>query len=257
MLRSLSASRRFCMSAWMASAIPGYWTFTATCRPSSRTARCTCPIDAAASGSSSNSANSAESFPHVLLDHLTDGLEGHGLGVLLKHGQNLLKLGADLLRHQPQVDRRERLPHLHGRPRMLPSTLTSVSADLSCWREARSRRLSEAPRSASPGPWPRAQPPPPRSRSWPQLASGENRGSLHRPWPRLALSPISGGDNIAPSVPALTAADRRPAGADRRRLVRPALTGASCRGPRAVLPGAAYSPSVRAMISRWISLVPP
>ena len=41
-----------------ASPAPGYWTFTATLRPSFHTARCTWPIDAAAAGVSSNSANS-------------------------------------------------------------------------------------------------------------------------------------------------------------------------------------------------------
>ena len=43
----------------MASPTPGYCTFTATGRPSVVTARCTWPIDAAASGSSSHSANSS------------------------------------------------------------------------------------------------------------------------------------------------------------------------------------------------------
>jgi hypothetical protein len=37
----------------MVSAMPGYWTFTATARPSRVIARCTCPIDAAAIGSGS------------------------------------------------------------------------------------------------------------------------------------------------------------------------------------------------------------
>ncbi len=49
---------RFCRSARTAAATPGYWTFTATSRPSSRSrARYTWPIEAAASGSSSNSSN--------------------------------------------------------------------------------------------------------------------------------------------------------------------------------------------------------
>ena len=38
---------------------PGYCTFTATTRPSCQTALCTWPIDAAAAGMSSNSANRA------------------------------------------------------------------------------------------------------------------------------------------------------------------------------------------------------
>ena len=36
---------------------PGYWTLTATSRPSRHTARCTCPIEAAAAGVSSNEVN--------------------------------------------------------------------------------------------------------------------------------------------------------------------------------------------------------
>ncbi len=60
---SFSASRRFCMSAWIASAIPGYWTLTATTRPSSRSvARWTWPIEAAAIGSGSKSENDSRSF---------------------------------------------------------------------------------------------------------------------------------------------------------------------------------------------------
>ena len=41
----------------MASPTPGYCTFTATARPSWVMARCTCPIDAAAIGFGSHSAN--------------------------------------------------------------------------------------------------------------------------------------------------------------------------------------------------------
>ncbi len=37
----------------MVSAMPGYWTLTATARPSCVIARCTCPIEAAAMGSGS------------------------------------------------------------------------------------------------------------------------------------------------------------------------------------------------------------
>ena len=48
-LRSLSR-------AWAA---PGYWIFTATSRPSRHTARCTCPMEAAAVGVSSKDWNFA------------------------------------------------------------------------------------------------------------------------------------------------------------------------------------------------------
>ena len=40
-----------------ASPAPGYCTLTATSRPSFHTARCTCPIEAAAAGASSNERN--------------------------------------------------------------------------------------------------------------------------------------------------------------------------------------------------------
>lgn len=43
------------MSDSMLSATPGYWIFMATCRPSRSVARCTCPMLAAAIGSSTNS----------------------------------------------------------------------------------------------------------------------------------------------------------------------------------------------------------
>ena len=41
----------------MASSAPGYWTLTATSRPSPHTARCTWPMLAEAAGVSSNSRN--------------------------------------------------------------------------------------------------------------------------------------------------------------------------------------------------------
>ncbi len=50
----------FRMSDSSASAIPGYWILTATSRPSSSTARCTWPIEAAANASGSNSAKCSE-----------------------------------------------------------------------------------------------------------------------------------------------------------------------------------------------------
>ncbi len=49
----------FCMSARIASATPGYWIFTATARPSCSTARCTCPMEAAAEASWSKLSNSS------------------------------------------------------------------------------------------------------------------------------------------------------------------------------------------------------
>ena len=40
-----------------ARAAPGYWILTATLRPSCHTARCTCPMEAAAAGVSSKDSN--------------------------------------------------------------------------------------------------------------------------------------------------------------------------------------------------------
>ena len=51
-----SSTRRSASSAWSA---PGYWTLTATARPSAVRARCTCPMLAAAAGTSSNSGSRA------------------------------------------------------------------------------------------------------------------------------------------------------------------------------------------------------
>ncbi len=94
------------MSAWIASAIPGYWTLTATSRPSRSVARWTCPIEAEAIGSALELLEVlAELVLEVLLHDLADRLERHRLGVVLKAGQDLLELGPDLLRDEPEVNR--------------------------------------------------------------------------------------------------------------------------------------------------------
>ena len=57
---SSRANRLSCVrSESSASPAPGYCTLTATSRPSCHTARCTCPIEAAAAGFSSNSRNNS------------------------------------------------------------------------------------------------------------------------------------------------------------------------------------------------------
>ena len=49
----------------MLRAMPGYWILSARSRPSAALARCTCPIDAAATGSKSNDAKrSSQPFPY-------------------------------------------------------------------------------------------------------------------------------------------------------------------------------------------------
>ncbi len=63
----------------MASSTPGYCTFTATAWPSSVMARCTWPIDAAATGTGSHSANtSVGSAPSSarIIDAASSGLMG-------------------------------------------------------------------------------------------------------------------------------------------------------------------------------------
>ena len=67
------------MSARSAFATPGYWIFTATMRPSGRTARCTWPIDAAAAASSSKSSNSSSTgAPHSSSRTVETFLQGIG-----------------------------------------------------------------------------------------------------------------------------------------------------------------------------------
>ncbi len=62
-----------------ASATPGYWTLTATARPSRVTARWTCPIEAAANASSSNSANTEAGFsPSSSRSSFSSRLNGSG-----------------------------------------------------------------------------------------------------------------------------------------------------------------------------------
>ena len=132
-LSSFRPRRMFCMSAWMASAMPGYCTLTATIRPSSSRARWTWPIDAAAIGSGSKSAKTSLELPaEVVLDHRRDRLERHGLGVLLERREDLLPLRPDVLGHEAEVDRRQRLADLHRRARMPANILTSPCAALSC-----------------------------------------------------------------------------------------------------------------------------
>ena len=70
--------------SWLKSLIsalpaPGYWILTATCRPSCQMARCTCPMDAAATGASSNSAKLArQSSPISLARTRCTALAGSG-----------------------------------------------------------------------------------------------------------------------------------------------------------------------------------
>ena len=63
----------------MVSAMPGYWTFTATARPSLVIARCTWPIDAAAIGSGSHCAKTCSGgrpSSSVIIPAASSGLIG-------------------------------------------------------------------------------------------------------------------------------------------------------------------------------------
>ena len=81
-------------SASMAWSTPGYWTFTATARPSWVMARWTWPIDADASGTGSHSAKAMSGgAPSCSLDDARRQLGRHGRGVLLQLGQGRLGRG--------------------------------------------------------------------------------------------------------------------------------------------------------------------
>ena len=108
----------------MASSTPGYCTFTATARPSWVRARWTWPIDAAAIGIGSHSANSTSgAAPSSSRDHLGGQLGRHRRGVLLELGQRLAhRLGQALVEvaghlaelHHGALHVAERLGHLLG-----------------------------------------------------------------------------------------------------------------------------------------------
>ena len=104
------------MSARTAAATPGYWTLTATSRPSCSVARYTCPIEAAAIGSSSKDANTSPiGCFQVVLDHPPHLLERHRRRGVAELGQLALELLAVLLLHQADVQERHHLAELHRR----------------------------------------------------------------------------------------------------------------------------------------------
>ena len=109
----------------MASSTPGYCTFTATARPSRVMARCTWPIDAAAIGTGSHSANTSVGIAAQLgPDHAGGQLGAHRRGVGLQLGQGVAHvLGQALVEvaghlaelHERALHLAERLGHLLGR----------------------------------------------------------------------------------------------------------------------------------------------
>ena len=92
---------------------PGYWIFTATRRPSCQTAWCTWPIDAAAAGLSSNSANwSRQSGPRSCGQHPVHGARGQRRRGFLELGQRRPVRPGDF-RRQRGLEDGQRLPELH------------------------------------------------------------------------------------------------------------------------------------------------
>ena len=81
-----------------ASPAPGYWTLTATARPSFQTARCTCPIEAAAAGVSSNSREPAPPLrPELGGEHLVHRRRRHRRSGVLELGQRRPVRAGELL----------------------------------------------------------------------------------------------------------------------------------------------------------------
>ena len=103
------------MSDRRAAPAPGYCTLTATSRPSRHTARCTWPIEAAATGRSSNDWNFAvrQRGPELLGEDRVHPLDRHGWRCLLELGEGGPVGAGELLGHGRLHDR-QGLPELHG-----------------------------------------------------------------------------------------------------------------------------------------------
>ena len=111
------SSRRLRMSDSTASAIPGYWTLTASSSPSCERARWTWPMLAAAAGSGSISAStlSGGSTP-LALEHLVHLLPRDRRDVVAKRREPLLQVLGLVGVEAGELDRRQDLPGLHRRP---------------------------------------------------------------------------------------------------------------------------------------------
>ena len=110
---SLASRASWLRSATSASPAPGYWTLTATSRPSRQTARCTWPMLAAAAG---RVVELAEALPparaELVGEHLVHGRRGQRRGRLLQLGQRR-PVGAGDLLGQRRLEDRQRLAELH------------------------------------------------------------------------------------------------------------------------------------------------
>ena len=114
-LSSRMIMSRFCMSARTAPATPGYWTLTATSRPSraawrGRPARSRRPRSAPGRTASRRP---RDRLFEVLLDHAAHLLEGDGRRGVAQLGQLPLELVAVLLGDQADVQEGHHLAELH------------------------------------------------------------------------------------------------------------------------------------------------
>ena len=102
------------MSARTAAATPGYWTLTATSRPSMQPRA----VHLADRGGGDRLLvelveHVAQALLELLLDHLAHVLEGDRGRRVAQRGQLALELLAVLLGHEPDVEERHHLPDLH------------------------------------------------------------------------------------------------------------------------------------------------
>ena len=147
----------------MALSTPGYCTLTATSRPSGSTARCTWPIDAAATGTGSQSRNSRSGcVAELLRDDLLGQARRHRRHVGLQRGQRGLGLGRETL-----GDEGDHLARLHDGALHVAELAGDVlgGADGELLLEAaRASSSAAAPRTFTTAQWPAAaggQPPDP------------------------------------------------------------------------------------------------
>ena len=124
-------SPRFCRSERTACATPGYWTFTATSRPSCRRGAVDLADRRRGHASSSNSAKTSSSGSLELgLDHLAHVLEGHPRRGVAQLGQLRLDALLELLGEGAGVDERGHLADLHRRALHVPEHLEDLLGGL-------------------------------------------------------------------------------------------------------------------------------
>ena len=111
-LKSRSSTATLSTSLAIERATPGYWIFSARSRPSGVVARCTCPIDAAATGSQSKRGEAPLPALAVLAaEHAPKLLRRHRRGLRAQHRQRL----REFRRQDIVALERHELPDLHGR----------------------------------------------------------------------------------------------------------------------------------------------